>query len=240
MNSLFSQPGLTHFYPNSQHNKGWSSKTIGSLLPLNFLRLTPWVYFQVSVEAMFLGIISPDQSWASCSSAVHCITICFYIDSVTAQGFSLLCPLHISRHFWPHGFDVSLQTSTQAAALSESRIRPLNQERERLWTSYAHSEGRHQSKSASPFPPFIYTLENPIRAKPGTLLIFQPFNTYNRVSGHEFKHTHTLMHVHKMNTHTSSFFLISFKDFGTWGVPVDLVAKRMTKSRSDTVLQQAL
>ena len=26
-----------------------------------------------------------------------------------------------------------------------------------------------------------------------------------------------------MNTHTSSFFLISFKDFGMWGVPVDLV-----------------
>ena len=48
------------------------------------------------------------------------------------------------------------------------------------------------------------------------------------------------MHVHKMNTHTSSFFLISFKDFEMWGVPVDLVAKRMTKSRSDTVLQQAL
>lgn len=48
------------------------------------------------------------------------------------------------------------------------------------------------------------------------------------------------MHVHKMHTHTSSFFLISFKDFETWGVPVDLVAKRMTKSRSDIVLQQAL
>ena len=49
-----------------------------------------------------------------------------YIDSVTPQGFSLLCPLHLSGDFWPHGFDVSLQTSTQAAALSESGIRPLN------------------------------------------------------------------------------------------------------------------
>ena len=88
-----------------------------------------------------------------------------------------------------------------------------------------------------PSLPFIYVLENPIKAESGTFLIFQPFNTHNRVSGHEFKHTYT--HVHKMNTHTSRFFLVSLKALGTWGVPVDTVAKRMMESWSENVLQQA-
>lgn len=58
-------------------------------------------------------------------------------------------------------------------------------------------------------PPFIYGLENPIKAEPGTLLIFQPFNTYNRVTGHEFKHAHNRACTQNKHTHLISSLLAS-------------------------------
>lgn len=89
-----------------------------------------------------------------------------------------------------------------------------------------------------PSLPFIYALENPINAEPGTLLIFQPFNTSNRVAGHEFKHTHT--HACTQNRHSYLLFLpCHLQGLRTWGVPTDSAAKRRTESWSEYVTQLA-
>lgn len=67
----------------------------------------------------------------------------------------------------------------------------------------------------TPFLPFLYTLGNPIKAEPGTLLVFQPFNILTHTTALLAVNLNTYTHTHTfMLAHTSCFFLVSFKDLG--------------------------
>lgn len=71
MVSLFSQPLKAHPYPTSLHSKGWPSKTTGGLFSLRFPKANPLGVSLSLIWSHSSRDLLPDQSWASCFSAVH-------------------------------------------------------------------------------------------------------------------------------------------------------------------------